>query len=30
MTPIYDAAMSALMVALILIGMACGMDVEDE
>ncbi len=30
MTPIYDAAMSALMAALILIGMAMGMDVEDE
>ena len=30
MMPIYDAAMSALMAALIMICMAMGMDVEDE
>jgi hypothetical protein len=30
MTPIYDAAMPALMAALVLIGMAMGMQTEDE
>lgn len=30
MTKIYDAAMAAAMMALILIGAALGMDVEDE
>lgn len=30
MNAIYDAAMSALMAALILIGMAMGMQTEDE
>ena len=30
MMPIYDAAMSAAMAALILIGMAMGMQTEDE
>ena len=30
MNAIYDAAMSALMAALILIGMALGMQTEDE
>jgi len=30
MTAIYDAAMSALMAAILLIGMAMGMQTEDE